>query len=220
MRNQQQDIPKVAELLKNGGRCPVCGYVYHKGSERLGPFGWYYCGNNGVAHRAFHRQHVPVREPLIANFPPGDIRVDRQSPPWLHRLVYERARYLQRQEGYDFTQWDEERGLADNEYEKDIHALLLVEKPQLIVGAASFSWVLWTNHPPGWRLNFIWIAGTWRRQGVLSKRWPCWVKIYGAFTVEPPWSESMRAFLRKTGAPDPLQAKWLADTKSRRAGCG
>jgi hypothetical protein len=118
---QFNDIPKVAELLKNGGCCPVCGYVYRKPERR------YYDTDNGTLHRAFHRQHVPAPEPLLAGFPPGDIRVNHQSPPWLNKQVYERARYLQQQEHYDFTQWNQEHGLSDNEHEKDIHALLLVE---------------------------------------------------------------------------------------------
>ena len=95
-------IPKISELLKNGGRCPICGYVYNKDTTR-----WrYYAPNNRVAHRYFHHQHVPAPEPLIADFPAGDIKVDTSSPAWLHKLVYERARYLQRQEHYDFVQWD------------------------------------------------------------------------------------------------------------------
>jgi len=196
-------IPKVAELLAHGGTCPICRYVYRKRRDL------YYGSNNGTAHRAFHRQHVPVPEPRLDGYPPGDIRVDRKSPPWLHQMVYQRARYLQQQEHYDFVQWNEVRGIADSEYTKNVHALLLVEEPQLVVGTASFSWILWKDHAPGWRLNFIWIAGTWRRKGVLSKRWPAWRTTYGAFSVEPPWSKYMRAFLCKMGAPSPIQAEWI-----------
>ena len=94
----------------------------------------------------------------------------------------------------------EDHGLLDNKFEKDIHAILLIQNPQLIVGAASFSWIIWTDCQPGWRLNFIWIAGKWRRQGLLSKRWPAWQQTYGAFSVERPWSKSMHAFLLKNGA--------------------
>jgi hypothetical protein len=196
------DIPKLADLLKHGGQCPVCGYIYQRHPQQYGI-------NNGVAHRAWHRQHVPLPDPRLADFPATDIRVDQKSPPWLHQLVYQQAHYLQQQEHYDFTQWDAKRGITENECEKDIHALLLIEEPQLIVGAASWSWVLWNNHTPSWCMNFIWIAGTWRRKGVLSKRWPIWRETYGAFIVEPPWSESMEAFLRKMGVPDPAQAAWL-----------
>ena len=83
------DIPKVAELLKNGGCCSACGYRYRKIQYQ------YYDSDNGTLHRAFHREHVPAPDPWLVDFPPGDIRVDCKSPLWLHRLVYERARYLQ-----------------------------------------------------------------------------------------------------------------------------
>ena len=84
----------------------------------------------------------------------------------MHKLVYERARYLQRQERYDFVPWDETHGIRDDEFEKDVHALLLIEPPHIPVGVTSFSWKKWSNRPRGWHLNFIWIAGTWRRKGV------------------------------------------------------
>jgi hypothetical protein len=178
-RNSFADVPKVAQLLANGGRCAVCGYVYRKARDLE------YGRHNGSEHRYYHRQHVPLLEPLLAGFPPGDIRVDRKSPSWLHRLVYQRACYLRRQEEYDFTQWDEEQGLADNDDEKNIHALLLVEPTQLIIGAASFSWILWKE-------------------------------TYGAFTVEPPWSDDMWAFLRRVGPPDPRQAQHLKERDERK----
>lgn len=207
MQLKPSDIPKVAELLKNGGSCPSCGYLYKKQPYR------YYDSDNGTLHRRFHRQHVPVPESRLSDFPAGDIRVDITSPAWLHQLVWQRAKYLQQQEHYDFTQWNAERGLPDTESSKNIHAILLTEDPNLIVGAASFSWTLWTNYAPSWNLNFVWIAGTWRRKGVLSKRWPAWLQTYGAFTVESPWSDAMWAFLLKMGPPNPVQAEWLKTRK-------
>jgi hypothetical protein len=67
---------------------------------------------------------------------------------------------LQRQEHYDFPQWDEDYGLRDDEFEKNIHALLLIEPPHIPVGAACFSWKKWSNREHGWHLSFIWVAGT------------------------------------------------------------
>jgi hypothetical protein len=199
--NRNGDIPKVSELLKNGGRCSICGYVYNKNAVR-----WYE-PNNGVAHRYFHRQHAPAPEPLVAGFPEGDIKVDSSSPAWLHKLVYERAHYLARQEHYDFTQWNDEHGLRDNEFEKDSHALLLIEPPHVPIGAVSFAWKKWSDRAHGWHINFIWVAGTWRRKGMISRRWPLWLETYGAFTIETPWSKNMKAFLATTGVPDLEQAR-------------
>jgi len=55
--------------------------------------------------------------------------------------------------------------------------------PHVPVSAASFSWMKWSSHAPGWYLNFVWIAGTWRRKGMLSRRWSAWLHTYGAFTM-------------------------------------
>jgi len=158
-------IPTCSELIRNGGRCPVCGYVYVK-RDYLGGRLHYPSQDNG----AMHRQHVPEPDPRLAGFPSGDIRVNYSSPSWLHRLVYERARCLKREEEYDFTPWEEDRGIPDDDFEKDVHAFLLLGAPQLIAGVAAFAWTLWENAEPSWCLNFVWIAGTWRRRGVLASR--------------------------------------------------
>jgi hypothetical protein len=61
-----------------------------------------------------------------------------------------------------------------------------------------FEWVEQTNgYPIGWQLNFVWVADKFRRQGLLFKRWPQWVKAYAPFTIEYPVSEAFQAFLRK-----------------------
>src|SRR6516162_2077326 len=103
MKTTLDDIPKVAELKANGGLCPICGYRYVNGQK--------YFFNNGVMHREYHRQHVPREDVRLSGFPDGDTKVDQCSSSWLHKLVYERARYLQQQEHYDFVQWNEERGI-------------------------------------------------------------------------------------------------------------
>jgi hypothetical protein len=57
---------------------------------------------------------------------------------------------LQQQEHYDFTQWNAEHGISGNEFEKDVHALLLVEPPHVAIGAAGFAWL--TDWVDLWRL--------------------------------------------------------------------
>ena len=67
--------------------------------------------------------------------------MDGSSPAWLHGLVYERARYLRREELYDFVRWNEQRGVAPNESEKDTHAILLIEEPDLMERVRCGHWL-------------------------------------------------------------------------------
>jgi hypothetical protein len=84
--------------------------------------------------------------------------------------------------------------------ERNLHALVLVENTNLAVGAVAFSWILWSNAPPGWRMMFAWIGDEWRRRGVMTRRWPAWRQTYGAFTLERPLSGAMRTFVAKMNA--------------------
>lgn len=131
------DIPKFAELLKNGGRCPVCGYLYLKEDNLR----YYPPSDNRTRHRALHRQHAPQPESRLTGFPPGDIRVDTSSPLWPHGLVYERAHYLKQQENYFFVQWREDRAPVSDKPKKDIHAILLIEEPQLMERVPLRHWL-------------------------------------------------------------------------------
>jgi hypothetical protein len=76
--------------------------------------------------------------------------------------------------------------------------ILLIEDSTPI-GAAGFEHVTWTDAPPGWHLNFAWIAEPCRRKGVMSKRRPQWLTTYGEFTFERRFSEAKANFLAKHG---------------------
>jgi hypothetical protein len=125
------------------------------------------------------------------------VRVDVASPQWLQRIVYHCALALKRDEHCDFPQWRKDRPPKGAAYERDLHALVLVEDRVIPVGAVGFSWINWSDCEPGWHMNFAWVADSWRRQGVLTRRWPQWRKTYGGFTLERPLSRAMRAFVAK-----------------------
>ena len=103
-------------------------------------------------HRSFHDKYIRPRIPKVdarlARFPLGDVRVDAASPKWLHRLVYDRARALAREEHYDFAQWGEESAPFSDQWDRKIHALLLIED-QRVTGTASFCYRKWSNYPEG-----------------------------------------------------------------------
>jgi hypothetical protein len=164
--------------------CPICYWTYLPKID-------------GQAHRRYHRTMMriihPVPDPRLAQFPAGDLRVDGTSPKWLHRLVFERARALRRLEGYDFTQWGEDHAPNENH----IHAWLLIEPLYVPIGVIGFDWMDWEDIQHGWHLCFAWIADSYRRKGMLTKRWPSLIEKYGWFTIEQPISPAMKAFLFK-----------------------
>jgi hypothetical protein len=158
-------------------------------------------------HRRYHAAWMKPRRPkpdpriaaLVANSDaPGDanIVVDTRSPLWLHKRVFEIAQALKRDEGYDFTQWSE---TGEQARSNQTHAILFVEPAGIVIGAAAFSFMAWENHPPGWHMNFVWIAEPWRRRGQLSRRWAGFRERYGAFTLDHPLSEAMESFATKHG---------------------
>ena len=46
-------------------------------------------------------------------------------------------------------------------------------------------------------MDLAWVSDKWRRKGVMTRRWLGWRKSYGDFTLSPPWSSTMRAFVIK-----------------------
>jgi hypothetical protein len=60
--------------------------------------------------------------------------------------------------------------------------------------------------PPTCSPFFAGVAGDWRRKGVRSRRWRRWLSTYGDFSLEPPLSDAMAAFVRSR-AWDKAEAK-------------
>jgi hypothetical protein len=172
--------------------CPVCNYGYVRGLP-----------GEACLHAAFHARYMwrrtPKPEPRLRGFG-GDVRVDSKSPEWLQRIVYQCARGLQRDEGYDFPQWGEDGPPQTWANERDLHALVLVENENLAVGAVSFLRTDWPYCEPGWLMTFAWISDDWRRRGVMTRRWLSWRKTYGDFTLSSPLPSAMRAFVAKMNA--------------------
>jgi hypothetical protein len=162
-------------------------------------------------HRRFHRQVAstlpPQPDELISALNLGtnaDLTVERASPGWMQAMVYERARRLQREEHYDFVQWsaDGPNWERSSEFPTPPHAILLIEQGNIAVGIAGFqTGQFWSNICLGWHMLFVWVAPEWRRQGILSRRWPAWRAAYGEFTVETPISSGMASFLAKVNHP-------------------
>jgi hypothetical protein len=169
--------------------CPICNFSWVPGLPGQ-------ARQHATFHARYMRPRRPKPEPRLAAYA-GDVRIDETSPRWLHRIVYRCAVAPKRDEGYDFPQWREDGPprASRGGRERDLHALLLVEDGIIPVGAVSFSRIDWKDSAPGWHMNFAWAADDWRRKGVMSRRWLGWRSTYGDFTLDPPLSDAMRAFV-------------------------
>ena len=181
--------------------CPFCGLAYvQTATER-------------ASHRRHHKQFASSLPPALDNRisalclePGADLVVKRGDAPWLHKLVFERARRLKQEQGYDFTQWSPDGpNWERSKYEPEPPiAYLLIEQGNIAAGVAGFVFMHWDDRVSSWHLLFVWVAPEWRRQGVLTRRWANWRKLYGDFTVETPVSIEMATFLAKANHPYPF----------------
>jgi hypothetical protein len=172
-------------MSRGTGKCPLCGLLYCPDEP-----------DDRRYHRSFHARVMKPRRPKPdARLDAGDVRVDGTSPRWLNCLVYDRAHALKREEGFDFTQWGHDRPPRMAAYERDLHAILLVEQ-RIPVGVVGFTFTNWENRAPGWHMFMAWLAPDWRRKGLMSRRWAAWRQSYGDFTLEQP-NRAMLALAEK-----------------------
>jgi hypothetical protein len=132
--------------------------------------------------------------------PPSQLCVVRsQAPAAMRRAVYTCARYFRREFRYDFVQYSE------REEEPSARAFLWhaweydMRHRAEVWGACCFRWRTWQASAPVWALQWIWLHPYLRNQGLLSATWPYFLKRFGWFDVEAPYSPAMRAFLSKVG---------------------
>jgi hypothetical protein len=116
----------------------------------------------------------------------------------MHKEIYERARLFKREFHYDFVQWH-----PDGERNPGVVGFLFVDPAGSgkLLGACCFRWREYSNAPHRWAMDWIWLAPGARRTGLLTARWPSFLKDFGAFHVEHPRSDAMQAFLKKHGLP-------------------
>ena len=169
-------------------RCQKCGMFYVHGLP-----------DDERQHRNHHRRWAAVAEPkpnpairkqqMIAD---GLIAVDRHSPTWLNKAVYERARLFH----YDFPLWNE-YGPSDGP-NKSRAFLFIADDRVTLAGACAFEWMDRENAPHGWTMMWVWLAPAYRRHGILTRHWYTFRDMFGVgFHLEKPLSDAMAAFVRK-----------------------
>lgn len=119
-----------------------------------------------------------------------EVRID--SPARLRRAVYTLARYGSRECGWGGPPY----GFEGRETDPRATAFLW-EHFGILGGACCFRWRRYTDAPPEWALQWVWLHPYWRGCGLLAEAWPYFRERFGAFVVEGPISSGMRAFLAK-----------------------
>ena len=177
------------------GGCPVCGLEYVKGSPE-----------DEREHRSRHREVLAVFEPSPnaalkrENGKHGRfVPVTAASPRWLHRRLYNIARMLNRENGYDFVMWDEGGDDGDG--------FIITSPDGCALGGCAMCWRDdWKDAPSIWGLQWIWIAPPYRRQGLMRGTWAMLTSKYDAVYPEHPYSAGMARFLRDAEHLDELPA--------------
>lgn len=130
--------------------------------------------------------------------------VDRTSPQWMHQEVRRRAEAFKREQKYDWVQWPESPDSPDFE---SFEGYLFVSSDGTVTGACGFYRQPEDVGP--WRLDWVWLAPGYRRQGILQQHWKEFRTRYGDFEVAPPFSDAMRGFLLSHGSPSQVAAAQL-----------
>jgi hypothetical protein len=76
----------------------------------------------------------------------------------------------------------------------------LKDDKETVIGACCFRWREWSDAPPGYSLDFVWLHPYQRAKGMLEKAWPYFQKRFEQqFFVQDPLSKGIARFLRKQG---------------------
>lgn len=138
---------------------------------------------------------MPIITLPAESFGEAFIEVGCHSPRPHRRAVWRFAQFFKREGGYDFVQYGD-----DGDEDDPNHAAYLWLPPEIdcpgwrvhCIGATCFR-----QRDYGMAMQWVWLHPYYRRQGLLSKAWPEFLREHGAFDVEPPYSSAMMAFLQK-----------------------
>jgi hypothetical protein len=144
-------------------------------------------------HHEHHRNVVDVFDPrpnhaLRKRYEEDGTFVPVSSSGSSSGRLYQIARMLMRENGYDVPPWDEK--------ENDGHGYLIVDYEGRALGGTAVCWQEWTNSPACWVLDWIWIAPPYRRQGMMRKTWEMCREKYPGIIPRPPFSAAAKAFFR------------------------
>lgn len=180
--------PKFRPAVRQWTTCDVCGDSYNKGDPE-----------SALGHRRSHQRVMrlmsprslsSMRERIAQLGPAAAERVGSNAPAWLYKEVYERAVLFKREFAYDFVQWPASGGRAP----RDPYWIgyVFTAEDGAIDGACAFYLA-----DSEWSLHWVWVRPEKRRCGLLSKRWPGFLREFGDFWIEHPLSEAMVSFVAR-----------------------
>ena len=174
-------------------KCEVCGFSYVKGSAAD--------RNN---HRKRHSKTLRVLQPQpsvrflkrLAHVDDPE-HVNVWSPKWIQQELFLRAQMFQREFRYDFPQWS-----PFEDEEPDAHGFVFNDDTGTfgdgaIVGGGVFRWREFEDASSRWTFDWVWIAPKVRHKGVLSRRWPAFLRRFSPFHLMRPLSPDMQRFAEK-----------------------
>ena len=157
-------------------------------------------------HRMTYSLNPPVSSSLSVQDSP--LLVNTQSPKIFRKHVEFFARCFMRELHFDFVQFDASE-LSSSRFYTPYDAYLFHERAWDLVrhvdeparsrtiGACCFRRDTAIGSESGWTLQWVWFHPFFRQRGHLSTAWPTFKERYGEFTVDPPLSLAMKAFLAK-----------------------
>ncbi|WP_188131136.1 hypothetical protein [Paraburkholderia panacisoli] len=158
------------------------------------------------------------------------LKIDCHSPLELRKAVEQLAYYFKRELGFDFVQFEAaetEASIGFVRYEAHLfyetaydHIVEDEATPHRIFGACCFRWREWTDHAPGWSMDWVWMHPYFRRRGHLRQAWGSFQQHYGdEFHVAPPLSIEMEAFVKanKRAVKDTLRMRFMRTTRRASA---
>lgn len=180
--------------------CEYCGYRYMRGDPE-----------SSLAHRSEHARMRRLIDPKPqakfakrAGLGLTGEQVDASAPQWMHSEIHQRAVRFKRDFGFDFIQWEGSDSTKNLEPASSGH-LFFDHTGTLPLGTIAGACAFWKGES-GWRLRWVWVCPKMRRLGILSHRWPQFLKRYGDFEIEAPLSQEMHSFVMEHGTPSQLAA--------------
>lgn len=130
--------------------------------------------------------------------------VDQRAPDWIRREIYWRAKVFQREFRYDTVQWE-----IEGRYDPDAVGYVFRDQDFRIVGACCFRPI--ESGSPHIRLDWIWLAPSARRTGLISREWASFRDRFGVFSIGGPVSDALGRFLMKSYRDHKIARPYIHD---------